>query len=59
MLKFEIGSRLDKKLSKIKNKNKKEFENIKNKILEIVNSNEETIQHYKNTRHSQVRSGIL
>ena len=50
MLNFKLAPSLDKKLSKIKKKNKKEFENIKNKIMEIASSDELTIENYKNLK---------
>ncbi len=48
MHKYEIKSSLLKKLKKIKNKDKTSYNNILNKIKEIINSND--INHYKNLR---------
>lgn len=45
MLSIEIKSHLEKKL--LKNRAKREFENVKNKILEISASSETVLKHYK------------
>lgn len=50
MHKFVISKRLEKILIKLEKKDKALYEQIKNKIKEIINS--EDIEHYKSLRYS-------
>ena len=49
MYKFRFEKKLEKILVKLEKKNKDLYNQIRNKINEIVNS--ENIEHYKNLRH--------
>ena len=55
MYSISIKEELDRKFQKLSKKNKKQLDIIFKKIEEICKNP----NHYKNTRHSQVRSGIL
>jgi mRNA-degrading endonuclease RelE of RelBE toxin-antitoxin system len=49
-MKFEIREKLDKNLRKLKKKDEFAFSVLFKKIMEIANSNETTINFYKNLR---------
>ncbi len=51
MFDFDLTDELKVKISKLTRKDKKKVEIINKKIKEIVNSDEEKIEHYKNLRH--------
>lgn len=57
MYEHSFSKNLLKTLQKISKKDTTAYSNITKKIKEICTSQD--INHYKNTRHSQVRSGIL
>ena len=48
--KYQISKNLDRILLKLGRKNKKLFEQVLNKIGEVINSS--NVEHYKNLRHS-------
>ena len=50
MHKFVIEKRIEKILSKLEKKDRDLYEQIKNKINEIIRSNE--VEHYKNLRYN-------
>jgi len=49
---FDLTDELKVKISKLVKKDKKKVEIINKKIKEIVNSNEDSIEHYKNLRYN-------
>lgn len=49
MHKFIVEKKLEEILSKIERKNKSLYEQLKNKMNEIINNSD--IEHYKNLRH--------
>ena len=51
MFDFNLTDELRVIIKKLVKKDKKKVEIINKKIKEIVNSNEQSIQHYKNLRH--------
>jgi len=51
MFDFNLSDELKLIIRKLIKKDKKKVEIINKKIKEIINSNEESIQHYKNLRH--------
>jgi mRNA-degrading endonuclease RelE of RelBE toxin-antitoxin system len=48
---YELSDNLKRKIKKLLKKDKKRAEILYKKIKQIINSNEETIQRYKNLRH--------
>lgn len=51
MFDFNLSDELKFIIKKLNKKDKKKVEIINKKIKEIINSNEQSIQHYKNLRH--------
>ena len=51
MFDFNLSEELKFIIRKLVKKDKKKVEIINKKIKEIINSNEQSIQHYKNLRH--------
>ena len=51
MFEFDLSDDLRLKISKLAKKDKKKVEIINKKIKEIINRDNESIQHYKNLRH--------
>lgn len=51
MFDFNLSDELNLIIKKLVRKDKKKVEIINRKIKEIVNSDEQSIQHYKNLRH--------
>lgn len=52
MFSFDLSDELRIVMRKLSKKDKKRAEIINNKIREIINCDENTIEHYKNMRHN-------
>lgn len=52
MFEFDLSDELKLKIKKLLKKDKKKVEIIKKKIKEIINSTNESIDHYKNLRYN-------
>lgn len=48
---FDYSEKLKKIIERLKNRDAKRAEILYNKINQIINSDEQTIEHYKNLRH--------